>query len=57
MKLIRYTERPDLWEATGTISSEVWPEYNQHGEVMNAYWARLFEDFPPISSFSTRTRS
>jgi hypothetical protein len=46
MRLIRYTEQPDLWEDTGAISHEVWPEYNQHGEVMNAYWGRLFEDFP-----------
>ncbi|MGN6866920.1 MAG: GNAT family N-acetyltransferase [Solirubrobacteraceae bacterium] len=45
-KLIRYTEQPDLWEDTGEISREVWPEYNQHGAVMDAYWARLFEDFP-----------
>jgi GNAT superfamily N-acetyltransferase len=46
MKLIRYTERPELWARTDEISHEVWPEYNQHGAVMNAYWERLFEDFP-----------
>jgi GNAT superfamily N-acetyltransferase len=46
MKLIRYTERPDLWSGTDEISHEVWPEYNQHGAVMNAHWERLFEDFP-----------
>jgi GNAT superfamily N-acetyltransferase len=24
----------------------VWPEYNQHGEVLNRYWDRLFDEFP-----------
>ena len=24
----------------------MWPEYNHHGEVLNRYWGRLFEDFP-----------
>ena len=43
---IRYSERPDLWENTGAISGEVWPEYNQHGAVLGRYWARLFDDFP-----------
>ncbi len=46
MKLIRYTERPELWSNTLEITREVWPEYNLHGDVMNAYWDRLFEVFP-----------
>jgi GNAT superfamily N-acetyltransferase len=46
MKIVRYTERPDLWANSVEISHEVWPEYNQHGEVMNIYWERLFEEFP-----------
>jgi GNAT superfamily N-acetyltransferase len=46
MELIRYSERPELWAQTGEISHEVWPEYNLHGDVLNAYWNRLFDDFP-----------
>jgi GNAT superfamily N-acetyltransferase len=46
MKLIRYSDRPELWARSGEITDEVWPEYNQHGDVTNAYWGRLFEEFP-----------
>jgi GNAT superfamily N-acetyltransferase len=45
-QVIRYSERPDLWEDTATITREVWPEYNLHSEDPNGYWDRLFEDFP-----------
>jgi hypothetical protein len=44
--VIRYSERPELWEDTEAVSQAVWPEYNHHGEVLNRYWDRLFEDFP-----------
>jgi hypothetical protein len=44
--VIRYSERPELWEDTDAVSQAVWPEYNHHGEVLNRYWGRLFEDFP-----------
>jgi GNAT superfamily N-acetyltransferase len=43
--LIRYAERPELWQSSAEISREVWPEYNQHGDVLNRHWGRLFEDF------------
>lgn len=46
MNLIRYTEQPDLWSNSLEITREVWPEYNLHGDVVSAYWGRLFEDFP-----------
>ena len=46
VRVIRYVERPELWEDTDATSSEVWPEYNCHGDVLNRYWGRLFEDFP-----------
>ena len=36
-------ERPDLWER-GLDSSAVWPEYNLHGDVANAYWPSLVEE-------------
>jgi GNAT superfamily N-acetyltransferase len=46
MTVICYAERPELWEETKAVSEEVWPEYNHHGDVLNRYWGRLFEDFP-----------
>ncbi len=46
IELIRYSERPELWTHSGEITSEVWPEYNLHGDVTSEYWGRLFEDFP-----------
>jgi GNAT superfamily N-acetyltransferase len=45
MTVIRYSERPALWEDTAAVSHEVWPEYNHHGEVLNRYWGRLFDEF------------
>jgi hypothetical protein len=31
-EVIRYSERPELWKDTATITREVWPEYNLHSE-------------------------
>ncbi|MGN6242241.1 MAG: hypothetical protein ACTHQ3_01030 [Motilibacteraceae bacterium] len=36
-------ERPDLWER-GLDSASVWPEYNLHGDVLNAFWPRLDQE-------------
>ena len=38
-------ERPDLWERAENEISDVWPEYNLHGDVLNLHWSRLDEDF------------
>lgn len=46
IKVLRYSERPELWEDTEAVSQAVWPEYNHHGEVLNRYWGRLFSEFP-----------
>lgn len=46
-RIMRYSEHPELWAgwfADG--AGEVWPEYNQHGDELNAYWDRLYEVFP-----------
>jgi GNAT superfamily N-acetyltransferase len=43
--VIRYSERPALWEDTADISHEVWPEYNLHGEVLAPHWRRLYDEF------------
>jgi GNAT superfamily N-acetyltransferase len=45
LTVVRYSSRPELWENTAAITREVWPEYNQHGEVLDRYWGRLFDDF------------
>ncbi len=41
-----HSHRPDLWRTTDEITREVWPEYNQHGVVLNRYWGRLHQDLP-----------
>jgi hypothetical protein len=45
-QVVRYSERPELWDAISGLSGEVWPEYNQHGDELNRYWGRLYDDFP-----------
>jgi GNAT superfamily N-acetyltransferase len=46
VEIVRYSVCPELWNATAGISQEVWPEYNQHGDVLNRYWGRLLDEFP-----------
>ena len=38
-------ERPDL-AAVGLPSEEIWPEYNLHGDDLNAYWEPLWVELP-----------
>ncbi len=47
MTIRAYTcaERPDLWERTEHEVTDVWPEYNTHGDVLHDYWWRLDEAF------------
>lgn len=40
-------ERPDLAEH-GVDSSEVWPEYNRHGDVVNQWWSCLWEELADL---------
>ncbi len=44
-QVIRYSDRPELWDAITTLSEEVWPEYNLHGDVLGGYWDRLYYEF------------
>lgn len=46
LELVRYSERPELWERSGDVSAEVWPEYNLHGDVLNPNFGRIFDAFP-----------
>lgn len=45
-QVVRYSERPELWDSIEHLSSEVWPEYNTHGDTLNRYWAQLYDVFP-----------
>jgi hypothetical protein len=45
-QIIRYSERPELWDSIRDLSDEVWPEYNVHGQTLNYYWAQLSDVFP-----------
>jgi hypothetical protein len=45
-QVVRYSERPELWDSIGDLSGEVWPEYNLHGETLNHYWSQLYDVFP-----------
>lgn len=46
IEMIRYSERPELWDQLEDLSDQVWPEYNLHGDGLNEYWGRLYEEFP-----------
>jgi hypothetical protein len=45
VRIVTFAERADLdeqaWEATG----EAFPEYNNHGDILNVYWSRLSEEW------------
>jgi hypothetical protein len=45
-QVVRYSERPELWDGIGDLTDEVWPEYNQHGQTLNHYWGQLYDVFP-----------
>ena len=42
---VSFATEPERWEQMPDISSEVWPEYNLHGDVLNRYWGRLYDEF------------
>jgi len=44
-RVIRYSERPELWDSISDLSDEVWPEYNKHGDTVNPYWGDLYDCF------------
>lgn len=45
-KRFTHTERPDLADRAAESGDEVWPEYNRHGDITNAYWRRMRLDYP-----------
>jgi len=46
MNVYTFAERPDLAEPAWEATSDVFPEYNNHGDVLNTYWGGLTETFP-----------
>ncbi|MFD7547765.1 N-acetyltransferase [Streptomyces sp. NPDC059578] len=45
MRVVLYTERPELWDRITEEFAGVIPEYNLHGDIGEGYWNRLFDDF------------
>ena len=46
MKFVTIAERPDLIESAEELTRDAFPEYNNHGDVLTAYWGRLAEEKP-----------
>ena len=46
LRTVTVRERPDLAETAWERTKDVLPEYNNHGDVLNAYWPRLTEELP-----------
>jgi hypothetical protein len=50
-QVVRYSDRPELWEGTDELFADIWPEYNLHGPVINYYWGQLYDVFPEWQFF------
>lgn len=46
MKTVTVAEPPDLTEPAWELTQDAFPEYNNHGDVLNVYWSRLVEERP-----------
>ena len=46
MRFVTIAEQPDLADRLGPLIDSIWPEYMLQDPVANAYWPRLFSDFP-----------
>lgn len=46
MKAFTVAERPELAEPAWEATRDTFPEYNNHGDVLNAYWGGLTETYP-----------
>jgi GNAT superfamily N-acetyltransferase len=44
MDVVTLAERPDLLEPGWEKTRDAFPEYNNHGDVLNAYWDRLADE-------------
>jgi len=46
VRAVTVEERPDLLEPAGALTDDAFPEYNNHGDVLDRYWNRLVEERP-----------
>jgi GNAT superfamily N-acetyltransferase len=46
LQVTTVAERPEVAEPAWERTKDVLPEYNNHGDVLNAYWGRLTEELP-----------
>jgi hypothetical protein len=46
VEVVTVAQRPELVEPAWERTSDVLPEYNNHGDVLNRYWGRLTEELP-----------
>ena len=46
MNVHTVAERPDLAEPAWEATHDAFPEYNNHGDVLNVYWGGLTEKYP-----------
>jgi hypothetical protein len=46
VRAVSVAERPDLIEPAWEATSDAFPEYNNHGDVLNVYWGRLTQERP-----------
>lgn len=46
MRVFTVAERPELVDPAWAATRDAFPEYNNHGDVLNEYWGRLTEERP-----------
>jgi len=46
MEALTHAERPELAEPAWQLTRDTFPEYNNHGDVLNRYWGRLLDERP-----------
>jgi GNAT superfamily N-acetyltransferase len=51
--VVTAAERPDLVELWWEATKDAFPEYNNHGDVLNRYWGRLVPERPDFQFFLT----
>ncbi len=51
MKTVTLAERPDLLELAWELTNDTLPEYNHHGDILNAYWSRLDAERPEFQFY------
>lgn len=46
-RVVTAADDPELVDRAHALVGAVWPEYNLHGDVLNAYWGRLYAERAP----------